>query len=166
MGAAIDRLRASPHGRELLTPGGRLYVLVGIAALAAFYAMPYDTLFQDTIYYPAIGFVAVAAIVAGVGWHKPARRLPWLLFAAGQLLFVLGDVLFGLYEHDLGNTPSPSAADGLYLLGYPALAAGLWLIVRQRSSRTDVTLPVRRSAPKRSACPRMAPIRSGPMMPS
>jgi class 3 adenylate cyclase len=123
----------------LRPPAWGLYVLVGLAALAAFYVMPHDTLFQDTIYYPGIGLAAVAAIVVGVQWHKPARRLPWLLLAAGQLLFVLGDVLFGLYEHVLGSTPSPSAADGLYLLGYPALAAGLWLLVRQRSSRTDWT---------------------------
>src|SRR5262252_9158125 len=49
-----DGIRAARRGNELLTPGVRLYLLVGIAALAAFYAMPYDTLFQDTIYYPAI----------------------------------------------------------------------------------------------------------------
>jgi adenylate cyclase len=116
-----------------------MYVLVGLLALMGFYAMPHDTLFQDTIYYPAIGLASVAAIVAGVQWHKPAQRLPWLLLAAGQLLFVLGDVLFGLYEHVLGSAPSPSPADGLYLLGYPVLAAGFWLLVRQRSSRTDWT---------------------------
>ena len=139
MGAAMDRLRASPHGRELLTPGGRLYVLVGIAALAAFYAMPYDTLFQDTIYYPAIGLASVLAIVGGVVWYRPAHPWPWLLFAAGQLLFVAGDVTFGYYEHVAGTTPFPSPADALYLLAYPVLAAGLWLLVRQQSTRTEWT---------------------------
>jgi class 3 adenylate cyclase len=139
MGAAMDRLRASPHGRELLTPGGRLYVLVGIAALAAFYAMPYDTLFQDTIYYPAIGLASVLAIVGGVVWYRPSHPWPWLLFAAGQLLFVAGDVTFGYYEHVAGTTPFPSPADALYLLAYPVLAAGLWLLVRQQSTRTEWT---------------------------
>jgi class 3 adenylate cyclase len=132
-------VRASRARRELLTPGGRLYVLVGIAALAAFYAMPYDTLFQDTIYYPAIGLAAVLAIVGGVAWYRPAHPWPWLLLAAGQLLFVAGDVLFGWYEHVVGTTPFPSPADALYLLAYPVLAAGLWLLVRQQSTRTEWT---------------------------
>ena len=35
--------------------------------------------------------------------------------------------------------PFPSPADALYLLAYPVLAAGLWLLVRQRSTRTDWT---------------------------
>ena len=140
MSAAMrGRLRASPAGRELLTPGGRLYVLVGIAALAAFYAMPYDTLFQDTIYYPAIGLASVLSIVGGVLWYRPAHPWPWLLLAAGQLLFVAGDVTFGYYEHIAGGTPFPSPADALYLLAYPVLAAGLWLLVRQGSTRTEWT---------------------------
>ncbi len=134
-----ERPRAAPPERELLSPAVRLYLLVGLAALAAFYAMPYDTLFQDTIYYPAIGLASVVAIVAGVVWYRPAHPLPWLLFAAGQLLFVAGDVLFGVYEHVLDRTPFPSPADALYLLAYPVLATGLWLLVRERSTRTDWT---------------------------
>jgi class 3 adenylate cyclase len=134
-----DQLRPGPPRRELLSPVLRLYLLVGLAALAAFYAMPHDSLFQDTIYYPALGFASVVTIVAGIVWYRPSHALPWLLFAAGQLLFVAGDVLFGVYEHVLGETAVPSPADALYLLGYPVLAAGLWLLVRQRSSRTDWT---------------------------
>jgi class 3 adenylate cyclase len=133
------RLEIPPPARELRSPGLRLYLLGGLAALAAFYAMPHDTLFQDTIYYPFLGFASSVAIVVGVLRFRPAEPLPWLLFAGGELLFVMGDVLFGVYEHVLGSTPSPSAADVLYLLGYPVLAAGLWLLVRERSTRTDWT---------------------------
>ena len=99
-----------PQGRELLPPAVRLYLLVGLAALAAFYAMPYDTLFQDTIYYPALGLASVRRDrrrgSPGTGRSHP---LPWLLFAAGQLLFVAGDVLFGVYEHLLGTHAVPVA---------------------------------------------------------
>jgi class 3 adenylate cyclase len=125
-------LRPEPAGRVL-----RLYLGVGLAALIGFYALPRDSLLQDTIYYPALGLLSVAAIVAGVAWHRPRHPLPWLLFAAGQLLFVLGDVVFGLDQHVFGSTAFPGPADGLYLAGYPVLAAGLWLLVRQRESGRD-----------------------------
>jgi class 3 adenylate cyclase len=121
----------------LLPPVVRTYLLVGLAALAAFYAMPANTLFQDTIYYPLIGLASVVAILVGIAWYRPLHPVPWLLFAAGQLLFVAGDVVSGVYEHELGNAPVPSPADVLYLLGYPVLAAGLWLLVRQRTARTE-----------------------------
>jgi hypothetical protein len=136
---AWARWRPAPPGRERMPRAVRLYLLLGLAALGAFYAMPYDTLFQETIYYPALGLASVLAIVAGIVLYRPARPLPWILFAAGQLLFVAGDLLFGIYEHLVGATPFPSPADALYLLGYPVLAAGLWLLIRQRSSRTDWT---------------------------
>src|SRR4051794_33143457 len=130
---------APPRLRALLesvrTPSGA-YVACGLVAAAVFFSLPHG-LFQDTIWYPLIGFSSVVAIVAGVLWHRPARPLPWLLFAAGQLLFVIGDVLFGVYEHVLHESPFPSVADYFYLLGYPVLAAGLWLLVRHRSSRRD-----------------------------
>jgi adenylate cyclase len=124
---------------QLLSPAVRIYLLAGLVGLAAFYAMPYDTLFQDAVYYPAIGLAAVVAIGVGMAWHRPAAWLPWALFAAGQLCFVAGDVLDGIYEHVVGAPDFPSAADALYLLGYPMLAAGLWLLVRQRAARTDWT---------------------------
>jgi len=132
------RLELPPRG-DLRSQLPRFYVVAGLAALAGFYALPHDTLFQDTIYYPAIGLSSVVAIAVGIALYRPPRPLPWLLFALGQLLFVLGDVLFGLYEHVFGGAPSPSAADVLYVSGYPVLAAGLWLLVRQGSTRTDWT---------------------------
>jgi class 3 adenylate cyclase len=117
----------------------RLYLLVGLVALAGYYALPEDTLHQELLYYPALGLASVAAIVVGIVWHRPAHALPWILFAAGQLTFVAGDALFGVYEHLVGATEFPSPADAVYVLGYPLLAAGLWLLVRQRSARTDWT---------------------------
>ena len=125
--------------RRLLAPPVRGYLLVGLLALAAYYAMPHGTLFEDTVYYPALGFGSVAAIVVGIRRHRPSVALPWVLFAAGELLFVAGDVIFGLDKHVLGAPTAPAPADILYLLGYPTLAAGLWLLVRQQSTRADWT---------------------------
>jgi hypothetical protein len=38
---------------------------------------------------------AVAAIAAGIRWHRPPRRAAWWLIAAAQGLFVAGDALSG-----------------------------------------------------------------------
>src|SRR5262249_53543723 len=111
--AATWRGATAPARHERLPAVVRIYLLSGLAALAAFYAMPADTMFQDTVYYPFLGLASVVAILVGTAWYRPARPLPWLLFAAGQLLFVAGDVLFGVYEHFLGGVPFPSAADAL-----------------------------------------------------
>jgi class 3 adenylate cyclase len=115
----------------------RVYGACGLVALVVFYVLP-EGMFQDTIYYPLLALTAFGAIVAGTIWHKPSYRAPWVLFAAGQLLFVIGDVLFGVYEHVINRTPFPSVADAFYLAGYPVLAVGLWLLVRRRSGGRDL----------------------------
>jgi class 3 adenylate cyclase len=123
--------------RELLSRVWLAYLVGGLVALVGFYALPRGSAFQDTVYYPLLGATSVAAIVAGVAWYRPRHPAPWLLFAAGQLLFVAGDVTFGLLQHVFHDSAFPSPADGLYLAGYPVLAAGLWLLVRQRSAGRD-----------------------------
>jgi diguanylate cyclase len=84
-----------------------------------------------------VGASAVAAIAAGLRWHRPARRLPWCLIAAAQGLFVAGDALFSVNDLVLGIEPFPSLADALYLPGYPVLAAGLALLAHSRSTGRD-----------------------------
>jgi class 3 adenylate cyclase len=122
--------------RDVLPRPVRGFVVGGAIAIAVYYLLP-SGFFRDTVYYPLFGFCAAAAIVAGVVMYRPVHRLPWLLLAAGQALFALGDVLFGVYEHVLKENVLPSPADGFYLAGYPTLAAGLWLLVRERSSARD-----------------------------
>jgi class 3 adenylate cyclase len=115
----------------------RLWLAAGVAVLAVYYALPAG-LVQGTIFYPQVGLAAAIAIVAGTLWLRPEPRLPWLLFAAGQALFAIGDLLFGVYANVLHDDAFPSPADWLYLAGYPVLAAGLWLLVRERSTARDV----------------------------
>ena len=56
------------------------------------------------------------------------------LFAAGELIFVLGDVLFSIYNHRFPGAQALSTASQLvYLGGYPLLAWGLLRLIRQRS---------------------------------
>src|SRR5690349_2219433 len=80
-----------------------------------------------------VGFSSVVAIVAGIRMHKPRARAAWLLFAAGQFLFFSGDV----YTYSNPNATFPSLGDALYLLVYPALMAGLLVLVKRRNPRRD-----------------------------
>ena len=103
--------------------------MLSAAAVAAYFGLGLRPLPQNVLY-DAIGFSAVVAIVAGVRLHRPRAAVAWYLIAAGQLLFVMGDVIWGVFEFALSSEPFPSVADVLYLLGYPVLAAGLLRLVR------------------------------------
>jgi diguanylate cyclase (GGDEF)-like protein/PAS domain S-box-containing protein len=106
------------------------YVAVLTAGLPVYFLAMHGTVQRWTFY--AYGLSSVAAIVVGIRAHRPERRLPWLAFAAGLLLFVLGDIAFDLYAHSGGNIPIPSVADVLYMAGYPVLALALVRLVRSR----------------------------------
>jgi diguanylate cyclase len=107
--------------------GGRLWLLwlaVGAAGTGAYFLVPADGPAR-TVIYDAIGLLSAALIVVGVRLHRPARRSVWYWFAAGQALWVVGDVLYEVY-------PSPSVADVVYVAAYPVLAAGFAVLLRQR----------------------------------
>ncbi len=66
---------------------------------------------------------------------RGAERLAWRLFAFGLLGEVGGDAISTVYELHLDREPPlPSLADVFYLGGYPLLAFGIFLLLRQRGS--------------------------------
>src|SRR5919204_1395870 len=108
----------------------RSYLLAGLAAVALYYLLPWDS-FAQTLVYDAIGASAAAATVVGAQLYRPSLRLPWYLFGAGLLAFSIGDVLFNLYSFVWHRDPPvPSIADVFYLAGYPLLTAGVVLLLR------------------------------------
>ncbi len=85
-----------------------------------------------------LGLSGAIAILAGMRMHRPKAVFAWGFMFIGQMLFVAGDFytysltsLFGL------KVGFPSPGDGLYLTVYPALMAGLFVLVRRRNPRTD-----------------------------
>ena len=83
-----------------------------------------------------LGLSPVLAIVAGVRLHRPRSVVPWALFAAGFMLFWLGDLYTYSYPLLLDrDVPFPSPGDGAYLLVYPVLMGGLLVLIRRRSDR-------------------------------
>jgi diguanylate cyclase (GGDEF)-like protein len=113
----------------------RGYLVVGAVAAAVIVAIP-DSWWY-TAWYDTIGLSAVVAILVGVRWHRPRTPLTWWLLASGQLLFVVGDLLFDLHERVWEIDAFPSVADGFYLAGYPPLAVGLLLLIRARTPGRD-----------------------------
>jgi diguanylate cyclase (GGDEF)-like protein/PAS domain S-box-containing protein len=80
----------------------------------------------------------VAAIGAGVILNRPARRAPWLLLAAANLSFAVGQLSF-LVETQVRHeaVPFPSLDDLFYLATYPLYAVGLLIFIRRRSAGHD-----------------------------
>ncbi|MGZ4604160.1 MAG: GGDEF domain-containing protein, partial [Kineosporiaceae bacterium] len=119
---------------------GRVW-LVNLAAavvwVAAYLLTPRHTVISSVLD-DGGGFASAAAIMAGVGLYRPARRAPWYLFAAAQACSFAGDVLWTVYADVLHMDPFPSLADVLYLGSYPLSTAGLFLLIRGRTSGRDV----------------------------
>ncbi|MEN3281934.1 MAG: diguanylate cyclase, partial [Solirubrobacteraceae bacterium] len=85
-----------------------------------------------------LGLSPVVAIIVGVRRHKPASRGPWRWFAVGMTLFWLGDLYTYSYPRIFGaDVPFPSLGDGAYLTVYPALMAGLVMLIRRRNPQGD-----------------------------
>jgi signal transduction histidine kinase len=79
----------------------------------------------QSVLYDVIGVTSALAIAAGVRLNRPASPLPWLLFALGNLLFAVADILFNIFV----DPATPSSADYFYLAGYVFLVAGLVLLL-------------------------------------
>jgi signal transduction histidine kinase len=108
---------------------GTLYLGGGLALAAIYFAFPSGDTAQSVIY-ESLGGTAVLAILWAVHVHRPARRLPWVLFALGNACFVVGDVIDIFQER-----PVPSTADGFYLAGYPLLTGGLLVLMLSAGGR-------------------------------
>ena len=84
-----------------------------------------------------LGLSPVVAILVGIRLYQPASRGPWCLFAVGFVLFWLGDLYTYSYPRLLDEeVPFPSIGDGAYVPVYPALMAGLLMLVRRRNPQS------------------------------
>jgi diguanylate cyclase (GGDEF)-like protein len=114
------------------------YLAFGAVAVAIYPLIPAGA-GRDGLATELIGVSAVVAIGLGVYFYRPRAASAWLLLAAGQLAFVVGDLLFAYQEYVAHTSPFPSIADVTYLSGYPLLGAGLALLIRARAPRRNWT---------------------------
>jgi diguanylate cyclase (GGDEF)-like protein len=109
--------------------------LAGLGLLLLFAAMSQGSVEQSVVY-ALTGLLVVGASIATILRRRPDGWRAWLLLAAGQAAFVLGDVLWTV-NLALGVDPFPSIADVAYVAGYPLLAIGLGLAIRRRVGGGD-----------------------------
>lgn len=111
------------------------YVALSVVAVGVFGATVH-TLTGD-ILYVLIGLASAVAIVLGLRVNRPTDRMPWVLLAAGQACWVMGDVLFTWLKLS-DRAPFPSIADAAYLLSYPLLGLGIVLLIRSQQRSRDL----------------------------
>jgi diguanylate cyclase (GGDEF)-like protein/PAS domain S-box-containing protein len=85
-----------------------------------------------------LGFSSSVAIAVGIYLHRPKAWAAWALFIVGQFLFFAGDLYTYSYPKLFGvEVEFPSLGDAIYLTVYPALVAGLLVLVRRRNPGGD-----------------------------
>jgi signal transduction histidine kinase len=87
--------------------------------------------------YAAVSLSAVVAIVVGLRRHRPAHATPWRLFALSQVVYLAADLCFYITRYGFHHLAYPAPADLLYILHYPPLIIGLFLLLRRRRSGPD-----------------------------
>jgi diguanylate cyclase (GGDEF)-like protein/PAS domain S-box-containing protein len=113
-----------------------LYYLVGGGLLTAAYLW-FPPLKASGPLINVLGLSSSIAIGVGIYLHRPQSRA-WWFFIVGQFLFFAGDLYTYSYRILSGaDVGFPSVGDALYLAVYPALMAGLFVLVRRRTPRPD-----------------------------
>ena len=88
------------------------------------------------LWYDATAVLAMLAGFLGVRRHRPAHARGWRLTLTGFSGWVVGDLVW-FSETAGGSAPFPAPSDGVYLLSYLVLGAGVLTMVRTRRSGSD-----------------------------
>jgi diguanylate cyclase (GGDEF)-like protein/PAS domain S-box-containing protein len=111
------------------------YLIIAAGLTCLYYRFP---AYQSPLW-TCLGLCAVVATVVGVWRNRPRKPLGWYLLAAAELTFIAGDTSYNVLTQVLHqDNPFPSVADLFYLLTYGFIAAGIFLIIRARSSSRDL----------------------------
>ena len=114
----------------------RVHAVVAVLAVIAFLVLPAGGDLQ-TGWQVAIGWYAAVIVIVGVRRLRPAFPTAWWLFALGVAGNASGILIEAIMTRMFGEPGFPSFADAAYLSLYPAVAAGLILLIRRRTAHRD-----------------------------
>jgi diguanylate cyclase (GGDEF)-like protein len=112
------------------------WLALGVPAIVVYFLIPNDTI-VGSVAYDVIGLASVVMILHGVRRNRPMRPSMWYCFAAGQGASVMGDMTYHYLKFGLHEEPFPSVAVVFYLAAYPLMAAGMFIMIRGRTSGRD-----------------------------
>jgi signal transduction histidine kinase len=81
--------------------------------------------------------VILSLRTARASWIDPNTRRGWWLITLGALSYLIGEILWSVYELLLGISPFPSLADLAYLGFFPLILAGILRFARPLESRIE-----------------------------
>jgi hypothetical protein len=112
---------------------------VGVAVTIGYYILPVlnvDRVVQSLVFI-VVSTAAAIAVLVGVYINKPASRFPWLVLAAAQGMYSIGDTVYFVLHTVLGREDYPDLADLLYLMQFPLICWALVIFVRRRTPGRD-----------------------------
>ena len=113
-----------------------IYLAVGVVLTAAYLWFP--PLKGNGPLINLLGLSSSIAVAVGDLPPSPQGTAAWVLFIVGQFLFFAGDLYTYSYPKLTGvEVEFPSIGDAIYLTVYPALVAGLLVLVRRRNPQGD-----------------------------
>src|SRR5450755_1417728 len=116
--------RVRRRGGVVTRKAWKAFGIAGLCASGVYFLLPGAG--AKDFGYSVVGVSSVVAVVWGARRRPIGERKSWYSIALGNLCFVLGDSVYDLYQFVLHRpTPFPSAADALYLTGYPFLIVGV-----------------------------------------
>jgi diguanylate cyclase (GGDEF)-like protein len=117
--------------------GWRVWLALAVPVVAGYLFIP-DGSVASSVVYDVIGLASALMIALAVRRHRPSRPGLWWWMAAGQAVWVAGDITYSLYDKVLHVAPFPSLADVFYLGSYPLILIGLAMVVRGRRRAFDI----------------------------
>jgi diguanylate cyclase (GGDEF)-like protein len=119
------------------------FIGVGVAVTTGYYVLPFIHVprVAQSLIFILVSTVAALAVLAGVIVNKPAGRLPWLVLAAAQGMYSVGDALYFVLHTVLHHDRYPDLADVFYLAQYPLICWALLIFIHRRTpGRDTITL--------------------------
>jgi len=116
----------------------RYWLVLGFLLSVGSFAAP-DSMWWFAAFTAGIGVLSAAVAVTGVVRLRRPAAPAWLFVAAAVGVNGCGSVVEAFYDQVLHAEVWPTPAMWFYLLLYPFLTVGLWLLIRRRSRRHQWT---------------------------